>query len=93
MKTGLRVRKRRNDTQAGSENAWGNPDRSLRFRTINSGPRLFKSPTPTRPSSTHCDPPATASKEQPMKLRGLAGQGIAVYKPEAIRVHVILVLT
>ena len=44
-------------------------------------------------------PPPTVIPQQPlqmskpMKLRGLAGQGIAVYKPEAIRVHVILVLT
>ena len=66
MKTGSRVRKRRNDTQAGSENAWG---------SINSGPRLSKSPTPTRPSSTHCDPPATASNEQTDEAERLGWSG------------------
>jgi len=29
---------------------------------------------------------------KPMRLRGLAGQGAGVYKPEAIRVSAVLVL-
>ena len=94
MKTGCRVRKRRSDTQAGSENVWGSPDQSLRFQTINvnSGPCLSKLPTPTCPSSTHCDPPATASNEQTNEAERLGWSGTAD-KPEAICVHVIFVVT
>ena len=34
------VRNKRNNTQAGSENVWGSPDRSLRFQTINASSGL-----------------------------------------------------